>query len=88
MPAGQLALDVTDQLDSKQLLKVLMAVKKGNFSVRMPIEYTGVAGKIADTLNDIIDLNQRMTDELARIGTVVGKEGRITQRATLGAPGG
>src|SRR6266511_4142825 len=88
MPTGQLALDVTDQLDSKQLLKVLMAVKKGDFSVRMPIEYTGVAGKIADTLNDIIDLNQRMTDELARIGMVVGKEGRITQRATLGAPGG
>ncbi|HEU5099436.1 MAG TPA: HAMP domain-containing protein, partial [Roseiflexaceae bacterium] len=29
-----------------------------------------------------------MTDEFARISTVVGKEGRIAQRATLGAPGG
>jgi HAMP domain-containing protein/CheY-like chemotaxis protein/signal transduction histidine kinase len=54
----------------------------------MPIEYTGVAGKIADTLNDIIELNEHMTDEFARISTVVGKEGRITQRASLGAPGG
>ncbi len=88
MPTGQPAVNGTEQLDSKQLLKVLMAVKKGDFSVRMPIEYTGVAGKIADTLNDIIDLNQRMADEFARISTVVGKEGRITQRATLGAPGG
>src|SRR6266536_3976897 len=88
MPTGQPAVNGTEQLDSKQLLKVLMAVKKGDFSVRMPIEYTGVAGKIADTLNDIIDLNQRMADEFARISTVVGKEGRIAQRASLGAPGG
>jgi HAMP domain-containing protein/CheY-like chemotaxis protein/signal transduction histidine kinase len=65
-----------------------MAVKKGNFSVRMPVDYTGTAGKIADTLNEIIELNQRMTEELDRISTVVGKEGRISQRMSLGAPGG
>jgi hypothetical protein len=40
-----------------QLLKTLVAVKKGDFSVRLPIEYTGMAGKIADTLNDVTDLN-------------------------------
>src|SRR6186713_1043081 len=88
MPTGQLAANASDTLDTRQLLKVLMAVKKGDFSLRMPVEHTGVAGKIADTLNDIIDLNQHMTDEFARISTVVGKEGRIAQRASLGAPGG
>ena len=88
MPTGQLAANASDTLDTRQLLKVLMAVKKGDFSMRMPVEHTGVAGKIADTLNDIIDLNQHMTDEFARISTVVGKEGRIAQRASLGAPGG
>src|SRR4051794_13291203 len=88
MPTGQLAANTPDTLDTRQLLKVLMAVKKGDFSLRMPVEHTGVAGKIADTLNDIIDLNQHMTDEFARISTVVGKEGRIAQRASLGAPGG
>src|SRR5215216_2309545 len=88
MPTGQLAANTSDTLDTRQLLKVLMAVKKGDFSLRMPVEHTGVAGKIADTLNDIIDLNQHMTDEFARISTVVGKEGRIAQRASLGAPGG
>ena len=86
MPTGQLAANASDTLDTRQLLKVLMAVKKGDFSLRMPVEHTGVAGKIADTLNDIIDLNQHMTDEFARISTVVGKEGRIAQRASLGAP--
>ena len=61
MPTGQLAANASDTLDTRQLLKVLMAVKKGDFSLRMPVEHTGVAGKIADTLNDIIDLNQHMT---------------------------
>ena len=37
----------TDTLDVKQLLKTLMAVKQGDFSVRMPVDQTGIAGKIA-----------------------------------------
>ncbi len=54
----------------------------------MPIDQTGLAGKIADELNDIIELNQRMAAELDRIGTVVGKEGKITQRAAIGSADG
>ena len=69
---------------AKQLLRTLVAVKKGDFSVRMPIDQIGLAGKIADELNDIIELNQKMAAELERIGTVVGKEGKIAQRATIG----
>ncbi|MCC5640328.1 HAMP domain-containing protein [Nostoc sp. CHAB 5844] len=74
----------TDNLDLKQLLKTLTAVKKGDFSVRMSVDQTGLAGKIADTLNDIIDQNERMALELQRIGNVVGKEGKITERASMG----
>jgi HAMP domain-containing protein len=54
----------------------------------MPVDQTGMAGKIADTLNDIIERNERMAAELERISTVVGKEGKITQRASLGNAGG
>ncbi len=78
----------TDNLDVKQLLRVLMAVKKGDFSIRMPVEQTGIAGKVADTLNEIIELNEKMTKEFERIGNVVGKEGKIAQRASLGAADG
>jgi HAMP domain-containing protein/signal transduction histidine kinase/DNA-binding response OmpR family regulator len=78
----------TDTLDLSELLKTLAAVKKGDFSVRLPLDHTGVAGKIADTLNDIIDLNQRMAAELERISTVVGKEGKLAQRASIGSAGG
>jgi len=66
----------TDTVDPKQLLNVLMAMKKGNFSVRMPVDQTGIAGKIADALNDVIDLNEKLCAEMARISTVVGKEGK------------
>src|SRR6266487_2504007 len=70
--------------DDGQLLRALMAFKRGDFSVRLPDDWTGVAGKIADTFNEVIAKNQRMTMELDRIGRAVGKKGRITQRASLG----
>lgn len=86
MPTAQLQ-DATDELNVRELLKTLTSVKKGDFSVRMPIDRTGLAGKVADTLNDVIEMNQRLIQELERIGTVVGKEGKITQRASLGNAG-
>jgi len=70
--------------DTGQLLAALMAFKRGDFSARLPEDWTGVSGKIADTFNTLIETNERMTRELERIGRVVGKEGRITQRASLG----
>src|SRR2546428_6754715 len=72
------------ELDAKQLLSALVAVQRGDFSVRLPDDWTGVAGKIADTFNEVIAKNQRLTMELDRIGRAVGKKGRITQRASLG----
>jgi hypothetical protein len=72
-----------DTLNLQQLLETLVAVKKGNFSARMPIDQTGIAGKIADTLNDIIEMNEQMATELEHISTVVGKEGKISERASI-----
>src|ERR1700704_1750006 len=73
-----------NELDFKKLLAALTAFKRGDFSVRLPDDWTGLAGKVADTFNEVINTNQRMTQELERIGRVVGKEGRISRRASLG----
>ncbi len=73
----------SDYLDPKRLLNVLNAVKKGEFSARMPAGETGLAGKICDALNDIIEKNELLTSELGRISDVVGKEGKIAQRAAV-----
>jgi HAMP domain-containing protein/signal transduction histidine kinase/DNA-binding response OmpR family regulator len=75
---------VTRGIDLTALLTGLIALKKGDFSVRMPLDWTGVAGKVADTFNEVIELNQQMARELERLSRVVGKEGKITQRASLG----
>ena len=71
-------------IDTKALLTALTALKKGDFSVRLPLEWTGVAGKVADAFNDVLELNERMARELERLSRVVGKEGKISQRAALG----
>src|SRR5881409_1717256 len=71
-------------IDEKLLLSVLTAFKKGNFAVRLPVEWTGIAGRIADAFNDVIELNEKMARELERLSKVVGKEGKITHRASLG----
>src|ERR1700735_1002439 len=79
---------VTDALDTSTLLKTLIAFKNGDFSVRLPVDQTGIAGKVADTLNDIFQLNERTASEFARISTAVGKEGKINQRASMGSASG
>ena len=75
-------------LDLAELLAVLTAVRKGDFSVRMQVTRTGLAGKVVDKLNEIVELNQDMAHELDRVSIAVGKEGRITQRAQLTGAGG
>jgi HAMP domain-containing protein/CheY-like chemotaxis protein/signal transduction histidine kinase len=75
--------DLGEQLDAKVLLSTLVALKKGDFSVRMPSDWIGMAGKIADTLNDIIDTKSRMVREVTEVSRVVGREGRLTQRAEM-----
>src|SRR6187399_735934 len=77
-----------DSLNTKQLLKALVAFKKGDFSVRLPGEWTGEAGKIADTLNDIIELSDKTAKEVERVSRVVGREGKIMHRATVPAAAG
>ena len=64
----------------RALLHGLQAVAAGDFSVRLPGDWIGLEGKIADTFNDIVAANQKMAEELHRVGRVVGKEGKTRQR--------
>src|SRR3954463_11005908 len=67
----------------KELLRILMEVKNGNFDVRMPIDQVGVSGKICDTLNEIIFLNQKMTHEFTRASNTIGKQGKLNHRIEI-----
>jgi len=72
-----------DQIDISILLTVLTALKNGDTTVRMPNDMTGVAGKVADTLNQIIISNQYLTSSIEELTFAINKEGRINQRLTL-----
>jgi HAMP domain-containing protein/CheY-like chemotaxis protein/signal transduction histidine kinase len=69
--------------DLALILESLQTMRDGNFSVRLPVAWTGLQGKIADTFNDIIAANERMAVELKRVGQAVGKEGRTRERTSF-----
>ncbi len=71
-------------LDATAILAALTSLKKGDFTCRLPSDWVGVAGKVADAFNDVMERNERLAKELERMSRVVGKEGKLTQRATLG----
>ncbi|MBV9282009.1 MAG: HAMP domain-containing protein, partial [Chloroflexi bacterium] len=78
----------TDTLEPVELLAALRSVRNGNFTVRLPLDRTGIGGEIADAFNAIVDLNERMADEFDRIGQVVGRQGQLQQRASIGPAAG
>ena len=78
--AKNMAVFDEDRLDTRRLLQVLTAVRKGDFSVRLPSNWAGIDGKIADSLNDIIEMMSDSTKEIERVSRVVGREGKLSQR--------
>jgi HAMP domain-containing protein/signal transduction histidine kinase/CheY-like chemotaxis protein len=75
-------------LDAEQILAALVALKKGDFDVRLPLDWTGVAGKVADTFNEVAEMMAHSTGQLSRVSRLVGKEGRIHERLSVGHASG
>ncbi len=64
------------------------AAERGDFSVRLNVAQVGVNGDIAEAFNDLVAMNAALLAEFQRISAVVGRDGRIAQRAHLTpAPG-
>ncbi len=70
--------------EGRLLLGALTALKQGESAVRLPLDWTGLQGKIAESFNAVMDLNSRMAEELARLRQKVGKEGKLKQRVDMG----
>jgi HAMP domain-containing protein/signal transduction histidine kinase/DNA-binding response OmpR family regulator len=73
----------SSELDVRKLLRALQAVRDGDFSVRLASDQTGLAGKVADTFNEIVNSNQRLAQELERAGQIVGKDGKTRHRMSI-----
>ncbi|MFI4909619.1 MAG: HAMP domain-containing protein, partial [Steroidobacterales bacterium] len=72
-----------DALDLREILRALQSVRNGDFSVRLPGDKAGLAGKVADTFNEIVSSSERLASELEQAGRIVGKEGRTRHRVGL-----
>ncbi|MCC6559468.1 MAG: HAMP domain-containing protein, partial [Polyangiaceae bacterium] len=83
-PMTDVMLEGRATLERRQLLAALVALKKGDLSVRLPIDLEGLDGKIADTFNEVVELNAKLAAELERLSRAVGKEGKIDERAAMG----
>src|ERR1051326_1116674 len=70
--------------DLRNLLNALQAVRVGDFSVRLPVDQTGLIGKISDVFNDIVAANERMAQQLEHVGEMVGREGKTRHRVKFG----
>ena len=71
-----------------RLLKALSATAQGDFSTRLSVDQDGVMGAIAAAYNEVAERNASMAKELARVGRVIGREGKMTERAALPGAGG
>ncbi|MBB1287264.1 HAMP domain-containing protein [Flavisolibacter sp. BT320] len=72
-----------DSLDERELLRVLSEVKNGNFSARISVDKVGISGKICDTLNEIIILNETLVSELNQARSIIGKQGKLNHRVEM-----
>jgi hypothetical protein len=80
---GSIKIGTTISDKEKALLKVLLEIRNGNFDERMPVGEEGVYGKICDTVNEIISINQQQVQEFTRASEVIGRQGKLTQRIEL-----
>ncbi len=68
---------------SRQILKAIVAFRDGDFSVRLPADWPGIEGRIAEAFNQTIGREEVISREVRRLSATVGKEGRLKQRMSL-----
>ena len=67
----------------RDLVNALRRLRRGDFTVRLPEDGNDDDGEIATLFNEVVGLNQQITEEFERLSKVVGKEGKIGQRARV-----
>src|SRR4026209_2323670 len=72
----------------EEIRDALIAARDGDFSRRLSRRRRGELGEIAAAHNEILAPDAAMEKELARMRRVIGREGRMDQRASLGSAGG
>jgi HAMP domain-containing protein/CheY-like chemotaxis protein/GAF domain-containing protein len=69
--------------DLQELLEALRSARDGETGVRLSAQKSGVMGDVAKAFNGLEERREGLTDELSRVSGVIGREGRMTERAQL-----
>src|SRR5690606_18834932 len=67
-------------LSQRELLAALRALRRGDFSVRLPEQYDGVDGQIVSTLNEIAQTADELQRDARDAFSAVANEGRSKVR--------
>ena len=71
------------EADAVLLLQSLIEIKNGDFSKRLPKNWSGINGEIADAINQIYDQLGLFTSEVTRVAREVGTEGKLGGQAQV-----
>jgi signal transduction histidine kinase/HAMP domain-containing protein/CheY-like chemotaxis protein len=74
------------RLDDQSLERVELALRAaaaGDFSVRLPGRRRDTLGRLESAYNQLAARNAALEAELIRVGRIIGREGRMTERARL-----
>jgi signal transduction histidine kinase/HAMP domain-containing protein/CheY-like chemotaxis protein len=63
------------------LLEALCSATRGETGVRLDARKRGPVGALAKAFNDLAVMREKTTDEIVRVATAIGSEGRLTDRA-------
>jgi hypothetical protein len=76
-PLSVAPIDAAHPLDPEQLFKFFNALRRGDFSARLPAGQAGRAGEAALVANAFVADLTRLTDEIIRVATELASEGRF-----------
>ncbi len=77
-----------DSADLIPLLTALQATERGDFTARLPARGSGIVAELHASYNALASQRAQLAREVSRVSRVVGREGRMTERAVLpGAAG-
>ncbi|MBX9652860.1 HAMP domain-containing protein [bacterium] len=66
-----------------KILAAFLAFRDGDFSTRLPSDWEGTDGRIAEAFNQVVSLEERIANEVSRLSYSVGQEGRLKQRMSV-----
>ena len=81
--ASHVTVKDSSEAHSRLILSRIVAFCRGDFSVRLPANWTGLDAQIAEAFNQTIAQKERIVQEVTRLSVTVGKEGRLRQRMSL-----